>query len=47
MSKLLDLQLLVGAGGPVRTEAEMHRLFVAAGFQLTRLIPTQAAMETL
>jgi hypothetical protein len=45
VSKLLDLGLLVGAGGPVRTEAESHRLFAAAGFQLTRIIPTQAATE--
>jgi SAM-dependent methyltransferase len=45
VSKLLDLGLLVGAGGPVRTEAESHRLLAAAGFQLTRIIPTQAATE--
>jgi SAM-dependent methyltransferase len=45
VSKLLDLALLVNAGGPVRTEAELHRLFAAAGFQLTRIIPTQAATE--
>jgi SAM-dependent methyltransferase len=45
ISKLLDIALLVNAGGPVRTEAELHRLFTAAGFQLTRIIPTQAATE--
>lgn len=45
VSKLLDLTLLVNAGGPVRTEAELHRLFAAAGFQLTRIIPTDAATE--
>jgi SAM-dependent methyltransferase len=45
MSKLLDIALLVNAGGPVRTEAEMHRLFAAAGFQLTRILPTDAATE--
>ena len=45
VSKLLDLGLLVGAGGPVRTEAESHRLLASAGFQLTRIIPTQAATE--
>jgi SAM-dependent methyltransferase len=43
--KLLDLALLVNAGGPVRTEAELHRLFAAAGLQLTRIIPTDAATE--
>jgi SAM-dependent methyltransferase len=45
VSKLLDLALLVNAGGPVRTEAELHRLLAAAGFQLTRIIPPQAATE--
>jgi SAM-dependent methyltransferase len=45
MSKLLDIALLVNAGGPVRTEAELHRLFAAAGFQLTRILPTDAATE--
>ena len=45
VSKLLDLALLVGTGGPVRTEAEFHRLFAAAGLQLTRILPTQAATE--
>jgi hypothetical protein len=45
ISKLLDIALLVQAGGPVRTEGELHRLFTAAGFQLTRIIPTQAATE--
>jgi SAM-dependent methyltransferase len=45
VSKLLDLALLVNAGGPVRTEAELHRLFAAAGVQLTCIIPTDAATE--
>jgi SAM-dependent methyltransferase len=45
VSKLLDFALLVQAGGPVRTEAELHRLFAVAGLQLTRLIPTDAATE--
>jgi hypothetical protein len=45
VSKLLDLALLVNAGGPVRTEAELHRLFAAASFQLTHIIPTDAATE--
>jgi hypothetical protein len=45
VSKLLDIALLVNAGGPVRTEAELHQLFTAVGFQLTRIIPTDAATE--
>jgi hypothetical protein len=45
VSKLLDLALLVNAGGPVRTEAELQRLFAAAGLQLTRILPTDAATE--
>jgi hypothetical protein len=45
VSKLLDLALLVNAGGPMRSEAELHQLFAAAGLQLTRILPTQAATE--
>lgn len=45
MSKLLDLALLVNAGAPVCTEAELHQLFTSASFQLTRIIPTDAATE--
>ena len=40
--KLADLAMLVGPGGQERTEAEHRALFAAAGFTLTRVIPTRA-----
>jgi cyclopropane fatty-acyl-phospholipid synthase-like methyltransferase len=45
MSKLMDLALLVQVGGPLRTEAELHQLLQANGWQISRIIPTQAATE--
>ncbi|NOX92130.1 MAG: methyltransferase [Gammaproteobacteria bacterium] len=36
----LDLHMLVMQGGSERTEAEYRRLLDAAGFELTRIIPT-------
>jgi hypothetical protein len=47
MSKLLDLALLVQVGGPLRTEAELNQLFETSHFQMTRIIPTQAATEDM
>jgi hypothetical protein len=38
--KLLDLHMMVVAGGLERTEAEHRRLFAAHGFRLTRVVPT-------
>lgn len=38
--KWLDLHMLVMHGGHDRTEAEYQRLLRAAGFELTRIIPT-------
>jgi hypothetical protein len=38
--KLLDLHMMVAAGGRERTEAEYRRLFAAHGFRLTRVVPT-------
>jgi hypothetical protein len=35
-----DLNMLVSTGGRERSEAEFQRLFEAAGFELTRFIPT-------
>jgi len=40
--KLLDLTMLVIPGGKERTEAEYRELFTAAGFRLTRIVPTAA-----
>ena len=38
--KLLDLHMMVLAGGQERTEAEHRRLLAAHGFRLTRVVPT-------
>jgi len=40
--KLLDLTMLVIPGGKERTEKEYRELFTAAGFRLTRIVPTAA-----
>ncbi len=36
-----DLNMLVNTGGGERTEAQFQSLFEAAGFKLTRVVPTQ------
>jgi O-methyltransferase domain/Dimerisation domain len=45
--KLSDLNMLVGPGGQERTEGEYRTLFSAAGFELTRVIPTQSRMSII
>jgi O-methyltransferase domain/Dimerisation domain len=42
LSKLLDITMLVEAGGRERTETEFHALFASAGFKLTKILPTRA-----
>ncbi len=41
--KFLDLQMLIFPGGRERSEREFRDLFAAAGWRLTRIIPTAAA----
>lgn len=41
--KFLDLQMLIFPGGCERTEKQFRDLFVAAGWQLRRIIPTAAS----
>ncbi|HXL22860.1 MAG TPA: methyltransferase [Candidatus Dormibacteraeota bacterium] len=41
--KFLDLQMLIFPGGCERTEKQFRDLFAAAGWQLSRIIPTAAA----
>jgi O-methyltransferase domain len=38
-----DVNMLVCTGARQRSEAEFRELYAAAGFRLTRIIPTQAA----
>jgi hypothetical protein len=41
--KFLDLQMLIFPGGGERTEKQFGELFTAAGWELSRIIPTAAA----
>ena len=46
-SKLQDIIMLVIEGGLERTEVEFRDLFDAAGFQLTKIIPTQSPFSII
>ena len=46
-SKLLDLNMLVMNGGRERTIAEFHALLNAAGYKLTRTVPTMAPQSVI
>ncbi|MBI4493453.1 MAG: methyltransferase [Chloroflexi bacterium] len=47
LDKLLDLRLLVNFEGRGRTEAEQRALLTAAGFEVTRVLPTAAGISVL
>ena len=42
-----DVNMLVNTGGRQRSEAEFHALFRAAGFELTRIVPTPARISVI
>ena len=46
-SKLLDLNMLVMNGGRERTMAEFCALLRAAGYNLTRTVPTMAPQSVI
>ena len=46
-SKLLDLNMLVMTGGRERTRVEFDRLLDAAGYRLTRVVPTLAPQSVI
>jgi len=46
-SKVLDLNMLVMNGGRERTRAEFRALLDAAGYKLTRIIPTMAPQSVI
>jgi hypothetical protein len=46
-SKLLDLEMLVNTGGRERTLEEYERLYAAAGFALTRVVPTPTPVSVI
>ncbi|MDQ3549112.1 MAG: methyltransferase [Chloroflexota bacterium] len=45
--KLTDVAMLVWTGGKERTEAEFRALLAAAGFELTRVIPTRSSLNVV
>ena len=46
-AKLLDLLMLVYAGGRERSAAEYRELLGSAGFQLRRVLPTASGLSVL
>ncbi len=46
-AKLLDINMLVMTGGCERTAAEYAELFAQAGFQLTRIVPTEGPASVI
>jgi hypothetical protein len=42
-----DVNMLVNTGGRQRSEAEFRSLYGAAGFTITRLVPTQAPVSVI
>ena len=46
-SKFIDLNMLVMTGGRERTEDEYRTLLAAAGFNLTRIVPTPSPMSVV
>ena len=43
--KFLDLEMLIFPGGHERTESQFRELFAAAGWRITRIIPTPAGIS--
>ena len=47
MGKLIDLEMLLLPGGKERTADEFAALFARAGFELTRIVPTQSPLSVV
>jgi hypothetical protein len=47
LAKVFDLVMLAVTGGMERTEAEYRELCAAAGFRLTRVVPTPAGIHVI
>jgi O-methyltransferase/methyltransferase family protein len=45
--KMLDMMMLVGPGGQERTPSEYAELLSAAGFELTKVVPTASAVSVV
>src|SRR5215813_6614800 len=46
-AKFIDLNMLVMTGGRERTEAEFSKLYEAAGFKLTRVVPSESPFSVM
>ena len=46
-AKIQDLEMMLSPGGLERTAEEFRQLFAAAGFELTRIIPTASPMSVI
>jgi hypothetical protein len=47
LGKLIDLEMLLLPGGKERTAEEFAALFTRAGFELTRIVPTQSPLSVV
>jgi len=47
ISKFFDLAMMVLPGGMERTEGEYRRLYEAARFRLTRIVPTKTWISVI
>ncbi|MCE9545940.1 MAG: methyltransferase [Planctomycetia bacterium] len=47
MGKFLDLAMMIVPGGKERTAAEYETLYTAAGFKLTRIVPTSCEVSVV
>lgn len=47
IAKFVDLNMLVMTGGRERTEEEYRQLYEAAGFRLTRVVPTESPFSVI
>ena len=47
LGKLIDLEMLLMAGGRERTAEEFRALFASAGFELTRIVPNQSPLSAI
>jgi ubiquinone/menaquinone biosynthesis C-methylase UbiE len=47
LAKIQDLEMMLSPGGLERTRDEYRELFAAAGFELTRIIPTASPMSVI
>ena len=47
LGKLIDLEMMVMPGGRERTEDEFRALFERAGYQMTRVVPTQSPLSVI